>query len=65
LWTSSLLGGLAKALLLRYGSLPVYKKVLPFVLGLMLGEFVIGALWAVFGLVTGLKVYDVWPGPMV
>ncbi len=65
LWAPILLGGLTKALLLRYGSLRVYRKVLPFVLGLMLGEFVIGALWAVFGLVTGLKVYDVWPGPMV
>jgi hypothetical protein len=50
-WSSFFVGWLAKALILRYGGAVCYKRFRPFFLGLILGEFATGILWA---LLSGL-----------
>ena len=61
LWCSLFVGWLAKWLILRYGGLRVYRQALPFFIGLILGDYVAGALWALFGCVTGIQTYRVAP----
>ncbi len=50
-WSSFFVGWLAKSLILRYGGATTYRNFRPFFLGLILGEFGTGILWA---LLTGL-----------
>jgi len=53
LWFSVFLAWLIKALVLRYGGPLVYKKVVPFFLGLVLGQYTAAAFWFVVDLCTG------------
>ena len=61
LWCSLFVGWLVKWLILRYGGLRLYRQALPFFIGLILGDFVAGALWALFGCLTGVQTYRVAP----
>ena len=61
LWSCILIGGLLKAVVTRYGGMTGYRTAVPFFLGLLLGECVVGSLWSIFGLLTGLPTYDFWP----
>ncbi|MEO2003723.1 MAG: DUF6785 family protein [Candidatus Poribacteria bacterium] len=49
-----------KGLLLRHGGLGMYRKGMPFFLGLMMGEFMIGSLLSVFGTAFNTRVYAFW-----
>lgn len=53
LWFSIFLAWLFKTLILRYGGPMVYKKVVPFFLGLVLGQYTAAAFWFVVDLCTG------------
>ena len=44
-WFSIFLAWLLKTTILRYGGVPVYRLLLPFFLGLVLGEFTTACLW--------------------
>ncbi len=59
MWFPMLVAWLAKTLVLRTGGVKAYRAALPFFLGLVLGDFVTGTLWAVIGYVMKLKLYDV------
>ncbi|OPZ22696.1 MAG: hypothetical protein BWZ10_00311 [candidate division BRC1 bacterium ADurb.BinA364] len=60
LWMCLFLGWLAKALITRYGGAQAYRRALPFFIGLVLGEFVIGSLWCIFGAMISSEVYHFW-----
>ncbi|MCL5271710.1 MAG: hypothetical protein M1457_14410, partial [bacterium] len=60
LWFCMFLGWLAKLLITRYGGAPAYRKAMPFFVGLVLGEFVVGSLWGIWGALAGHKVYCFW-----
>ena len=62
LWMPIFIGSVAKFLILRFGGMKGYRRVLPFFLGLILGEITIGSLWTVIGIVFGIPTYDFWPG---
>ncbi len=60
LWFPLFLGWLAKSLITRYGGAKMYRTALPFFVGLVLGEFVIGSLWMIYGAFANMRVYQFW-----
>jgi hypothetical protein len=60
LWFPLLLSWLAKKLVLRYGGLRAYRQTRPFFFGLILGEFVVGSIWQLVGLIGGFTTYAFW-----
>ena len=57
LWFPFFISWLIKALLLKYGGIRSYRKALPLFLGLIMGDFVLGSMWGVMGLLTGEPTY--------
>jgi hypothetical protein len=53
LWFSMFLGWLFKTLILRYGGMRGFTRLLPFFLGLIVGDVLNGVLWIVLGHATG------------
>jgi hypothetical protein len=49
MWFSIFLGWAAKVLLLRLGGMRLYRRALPFFLGLILGEFTMGGIFGFIG----------------
>ncbi len=49
-----------KLLILRYGGLKLYRDSLPFFLGLILGDFTIGSIWAIGGPLMGIQTYRIF-----
>jgi len=62
LWMPLLIGSAARFLLFRSGGLRLYRRAVPFFLGLILGEIAVGSLWTIIGIVLGIPTYDFWPG---
>lgn len=56
-FTCVLVASLLKVVVLHYGGLRGYRTVLPFFLGLMLGDFTIGPLWLLIGAVLDIPTY--------
>ena len=61
IWFPVLLGWLAKSLILRYGGVKMYRSALPFFIGLVLGDYGISSLWALYFLATGHAGYRTFP----
>lgn len=59
-WGPLFLAWLFKSLILRYGGRGGFHKALPFFIGLMLGQFVVGSLWNIYGISVGLPTYQFW-----
>jgi hypothetical protein len=60
LWSCMLVGSVAKWLVLKMAGLDGYRRATPFFLGLMLGEFVVGSIWTLIGVLGGIPTYDFW-----
>ena len=60
-WLDVLVAWGFKAAILRYGGIRLYRSALPLFLGLILGDFVTGALWSLVGLALGVEVYRTFP----
>lgn len=52
LWASFLIGWLLKSLIIKLGGVGSYRKFKPIFLGAVLGESVIGCVWAIVGMIT-------------
>jgi hypothetical protein len=61
LWPPLWISCLIKALILRYGGLGGYRRYIPFFLGLIMGEFVLGSVWALLSVVSKQRLYVFWP----
>ena len=57
LWFPFFLSWLAKWIILKYGGVKLYRKAFPLFLGLVLGEFFMGSVWGIIGLLTGKVTY--------
>ncbi len=51
----------AKTAVLRYGGMRLYRTTLPFFLGLILGDYVVPALWFLFGWSIRTQMYMTFP----
>jgi hypothetical protein len=58
IWFPLLLAWAIKAPILRYGGLNGYRRSVPFFLGLVLGDCVMGSIWGVLGLSLGIRTYN-------
>ncbi len=58
LWFPVFIAWFLKTLIVRYGGLGAYRRALPLFLGTILGEFVMGSLWAILGLLLGQQMYS-------
>jgi len=61
LWLPMMVAGMVKLLVVRYGGHKLYGRLIPFFLGLVLGEFVVGPIWGIVGTLGGFSVYRFWP----
>lgn len=59
-WFPLLIAWAVKSTILRYGGLPRYRMFLPFFLGLILGQSIVGSLWSLIGLALGIPTYSFW-----
>lgn len=50
LWFSFFIGWLSNALCMRYGGVALFKRLRFFFIGLIIGDFLMGGIWAVVGL---------------
>lgn len=57
-WVPMLIAWCAKSLILRYGGIRGYRRALPFFIGLVLGDYVVGCLWPVYGWIAGVPTYS-------
>lgn len=59
-WTPDL-AWLIKLPLIRYGGLPMYRRLLPLFFGLIVGDCVVGCAWTIIGLAGDLPSYRFFP----
>ena len=57
-WFALFVCWLSKLLIFRHGGVRSYRKVLPFFMGLVLGDFVVGCYWGL--LIIGAPLYTAW-----
>jgi len=60
-WLDLFVAWIFKGAFLRYGGMKFYRATLPFFLGLILGDFVTGAAWSLFGTLAGLTLFRTFP----
>ena len=60
LWLPLLIAWFLKTIILRYGQAKLYRAALPFFLGLVLGEFVVGSIWTIIGIALRIPTYGFW-----
>jgi len=56
-WSSILISWLIKLIILKYGGINLHRRVIPFFLGLILGEFVVGGFWTLRGVLFHTATY--------
>ena len=61
MWASMLVGWGFKYLTLKYGGMEMYRRTLPFFIGLILGDYVAGGVWSLISLSTGVVGYRTFP----
>ncbi|HTE17889.1 MAG TPA: DUF6784 domain-containing protein, partial [Armatimonadota bacterium] len=60
MWASFILAWVLKLAILHGTGLRGYRRASPFFLGLILGEFVVGSLCNLAGLLLGFELYRFW-----
>ena len=58
---SILVSWLAKAVILRYGGMSSFRPASTFFMGLIMGEFLAGAWWGTYGIITHRRMYNFLP----
>lgn len=59
-WLCVFVAWLAKLLVIRYGGMNAHRRAIPFFLGLILGDYTIGALWSLLALLLGQPTYKIY-----
>jgi hypothetical protein len=61
MWFSVFLAWLTKWVILKFGGIQLYRKMVPFFLGVILGQHVIGGLWTIIREIVGGYGYRFFP----
>lgn len=61
LWCATLMGWIIKSLVVRYGGMENYRQLIPFFIGLILGDYITGSVWAIYGSILGIQTYRAFP----
>lgn len=56
-WSALLIGWAIKICIVRYGGIRLYRAGMPFFLGLILGDYVVAAVWSLLGWLLGVSTY--------
>jgi len=59
-WFAIFVSWLIKLLIIRYGGMRLHNQFVPFFLGLVLGDFFIGSIWAIIGPTIGAQTYKIF-----
>ncbi len=59
-WFAFFVSWFIKALLVRYGGMKMHNGAVPFFLGLILGDYTIGSIWALIGPLMGIQTYKIF-----
>lgn len=59
-WMPFLVAWAIKLVVLRHGGLKLYRKTLPFFLGLVLGDYTLAAIWSLIGVIWGIPTYQMF-----
>jgi len=57
IWFCLFLAWVAKYIIMRYGGLKAHRAAIPLFFGLILGEFTVGSLWTIIGIILGISTY--------
>ncbi|GIX06706.1 MAG: hypothetical protein KatS3mg115_1109 [Candidatus Poribacteria bacterium] len=58
IWSCLIFSTVAKFLLLRFGGIRAYRRAIPFALGLILGEYTVGAGWSLLATILKRRMYS-------
>jgi hypothetical protein len=61
-WMPLLFAWIVKGATLRYGGVRLYRQLLPFFLGLILGQVLVGSAWHLLGMALDIVPYSFWGG---
>ncbi len=61
-WLSLFVAWVLKSVVLRYGGLRGYRAGLPLFFGIILGDFVVGGMWTILGLLFDIPIHSLWSG---
>jgi len=61
-WTCLVIAWALKSLVLRYGGYRLYRRLLPLMFGILIGEYCVGAFWSAWSVIAGYRTYDFSPG---
>ena len=59
-WFAFFVSWLIKWIILRHGGVRIHQKAVPFFLGLILGDYVLGSIWAIIGPLAGIRTYKIF-----
>ena len=57
-WSSFLISWVVKLIVLRYGGLRAYRQTVPFFLGIILGEYMVGGVWNLVSIICNIPTYQ-------
>lgn len=59
-WFPIFISWLAKWSILRFGGLKLHRQAVPFFAGLILGDFTLGSIWSIIGIIFKVPTYAIW-----
>ena len=59
-WFTLFVCWLIKLLILKHGGVATYRKILPFFMGLVVGDFIVGTYWGLLSIILGTPLYTTW-----
>ena len=60
LWAPLMVAWAVKVLVARYGGGQAYRRLVPLAVGLVVGDFVSGSFWNIYGMWADQPIYRFW-----